>query len=116
MFPYEKQNLVPYRWLLGLWIFAVLSFSGLGILFQKHTGLVFIVVAVGCACVFLRAAFAWHSEPTAKRQFVTGGLVMLVFAVAGAMAIEALLIGYHLHRDECLIWMDFSGLCRLSPN
>lgn len=115
-YPYEKQNLVPYRDLLGVLILAVLLAVAFGILFKRPAGHWFAALTLLTACGGpLRTAFFPHSEPTARRQYLTAFLLMLVVAVLGFFGIDALLIGYHSMRGECPIWMDFSGYCDVSP-
>ena len=111
MYPYEKQNLVPYRWLVGAALILFVSAVGLGILFRKPLGVwLFLIVLLSCVPI-VRGLLSWNSEPTAKRQFGTALAVSLLYAVVCLFTVDPLIAKYHLMRGECPIWMDFSGRC-----
>ncbi|WP_291833630.1 hypothetical protein [Brevundimonas sp.] len=98
MYPYEKQNLVPYRFLLvgsGL-LFAVCVV--LGIITDSAYGLIFIVVHVFLAFPLARNFFQWSPEPTAKRQYAVAFVVMIVIGLAGGFGVDAATDQYHLAR------------------
>ena len=111
MYPFEKQNLVPYRSLalggLALFVCAV----GFGILFRRPTGLWLASTVAVASISVVMAFFAWHHEPTAKRQFATLFLALVVYGIVGAVSVDVLLAKYHAIRGECPDWMFVSGRC-----
>lgn len=113
MFPYEKQNLVPYRDMLIAMSVGFVGFLLGGVLFQKPTGAAFLLTLLFSAVWGPgRALFGWQAEPTAKRQLGAAIVVMIIVGILGTMAIDSLLALYHLSRDECPAWLDVSGRCQ----
>lgn len=113
MYPYAKENLVPYRdFLLGGSVSFALCVL-FGIVNHRPMGLFFALIGIIAAVVGPgRALFRWHSEPTAKRQYTTLLIIMVVVAVLGGFATDALIARYHLASGECPIWLDFADRCR----
>lgn len=113
MYAHQKQNLVPYK---GVLIALAVGFVGFligGILFQKPTGILFALTVLFSAAVGPgRALFTWQPEPTAKRQFGTALVAMIVIGVVGAIAADSLLSAYHRNRGECPAWLHSANLCQ----
>lgn len=83
MFPYEKQNLIHYRFVLGwtavLFIFCVV----VGVLIRNQVGWAFAAMQAFAMLPLARGLFDWSPEPTAKRQFVTAIAVHAALGIAG---------------------------------
>lgn len=88
MFPYEKQNLVNYRFLLGwtavLFVVCVVT----GVLMHKYVGWAFAVMQGYAALETARALFSWHPEPTAKRQLATAVGVHSALGIGGYLLVN----------------------------
>lgn len=111
MYPFEKQNLVPYRFLALVGLVAFVCAVGVGILLRRPTGLWLAAMVITAYILNVRAFFAWHPEPTAKRQFATLFLVLVVYGLLVAVSVDVLLAKYHSIRDECPNWMFVSRQC-----
>lgn len=111
LYPYGKQNLIPYRLLSVCAVLVFLVSLAFGILQQRPTGLGFMIMVGFFGVVLVRGLFSWNSEPTARRQYATALVLTVLYGMLGGFALDATLIRYHLWRGECPVWMDFSGRC-----
>lgn len=112
MYPYKKENLIPYKEIFVGAAVMFVAFFLAAIYTKKPLGLNFgfgflVLAVVGPG----GALFRWHSEPTAKRQLVTAIVVLVVVGVLGAIALDFVAELYHLGRGECPVYLDFSGRC-----
>ncbi|SFS91470.1 hypothetical protein [Brevundimonas viscosa] len=113
VYPYAKENLVPYRSFLSGGFFAFVFWVVFGIITRQSAGLLFGLTGLMAAVVGPgRALFRWHSEPTAKRQYATLLIIMVVVAVLGGFVTDEVIARYHLAKGECPIWLDFADRCR----
>ena len=92
MYPYQKQNLIAYRKLLPLTAWGCLASIIVGMLIGRPTGLLFAVSVLICAVAGPGLLFfRWNSEPTARRQFATGFIALVMIAVGGAVVVDTVL-------------------------
>lgn len=83
MLPYEKQNLIHYRFVLG-WTAALFVICVVvGVLIRIHVGWAFAAMQAFAMFTLARGLFDWSPEPTAKRQFVTAIAVHAALGIAG---------------------------------
>ena len=101
----EKQNLIPYRLLLGGTLVSILGSLAFGILDKRPMGLAVAGLAVVLAATFFIQLFRWHPEPTARRQLVVAIVVKFALGAAGAVVVDLAIAEYFLRRGECPIWL-----------
>lgn len=113
MYHYQKQNLVPYKGVLIALSVGFVGFLIAGILLHKPTGILFAVTVLFSAAVGPgRALFTWQPEPTARRQFGTALVAMILVGAVGAIAADSLLSAYHRDRGECPAWLHSANRCQ----